>query len=266
MQGITGSLAMYYGQYKENTSRFNPSFKIDYKRNRLNLYSSLQYSYFGHYEDDTELTQYFGNDPKEIDLKMKFSSKSNTYRGNIGSVYEISDRQNFGVDVEYMTDAPKTLTKTLSNSVTRVNDQVIEKGNVNLSNLEGDNLLNISANYRATFDSLGSSLLVAADYSRSNRDRNGITNFNSLIIESGLNTLRYEKDLMDSKNDFYTAKTDYNLYIGKRSQFQTGAKFAYANMYTDLAYLDRSDINDPWVANDKKVIGTLIKNRLLQDM
>jgi len=243
--GLNGSVGMDF-RFHDNLfpGRTRPSFNLEYRKDRLSVYTNFYYQDSKHKEHDHEYTKYESDDNREIDGELRYDGHNKNFSGRIGSVYELTDRQSIGLDFDYFKSK---------------NDQDgTSEGVIRYTGYEGLGLsrytfnsdryrYNLSFNYKLKTDEKGSSLMVMADYMYNHNDQfenNHATEdpITRALIETNRNTDRL------SKTDYYTFRTDYKHYINQNYQLEAGAKYAYTDMDTDIKYTD--EIGGVWVPDE----------------
>lgn len=247
--GLTGSVSMNFDlRDDEPVARLRPGFNLEYRKDRLSIYGSGSYQKSNGMERDHEYTQYLTGDRREIDSDVYFDFMSRGYDARIGSVYELTDRQSVGLDFNFWhgrNDEDGTAISTIR-STDYSADAASYYGNGSLSERYG-----LSFNYKLKTDAKGSQLTVVADYMR-NENTNDESNLSTETPSAGtpLRTRRLTDRI--SGTDLYTMRFDYKHYLSTQYQLETGAKYAYTDMDTDIRYRDEID-------------GVLVPNEALND-
>jgi len=110
--GLTGSASMGIRLMRSNLS-YLPSLNLNYRHNRLSVYGSLYYNKIN-WESDGSGNTYFLNKDNEVKYKFENSDNSDYWRGNIGSVYELSDKHDIGFTFEFQNSLRKEQSENIS--------------------------------------------------------------------------------------------------------------------------------------------------------
>ena len=242
--GLTGSAAMDFRFHDDLfPGRVRPSFNLEYRKDRLSVYTNFYYQKSKMEEEDHEYTKYESDDNREIDGQLFYNSDFKSFSGRIGSVYELADRQSIGLDFDYFT--------------TKGDRYGTADGTIRYTGYEATTLsyytdisdryrYNLSFNYKLKTDEKGSNLMVMADYMYNNNDQ--FENNHAIetpVTRAALETSRNAERL--SKTDYYTVRADYKHYLNQQIQLEAGAKYAYTEMDTDIQYEDL--IEGAWIPN-----------------
>ncbi|MDD6211263.1 MAG: outer membrane beta-barrel family protein [Bacteroidales bacterium] len=229
--GLTGSVGMNMNMQKNIfPSLLRPSVNLDYRINKLSFYSNFNYDDKKIKSTVEELTHYLTGNKREIHNISKGSAKVKSYSGRLGSVYEITDKQNIGVNFDYSIN--NNATQSPSSGYTKVSDEISDLTSTYDSDIKNHRYM-ASLNYNITIDEKGSNLKVIADYlyDRNNRYSDSYS-FEKLdllqSIEKG-NTMDW-----NGQTDLYTIKADYNHIFNSKFRAETGIKYTYTNMNTEL--------------------------------
>ena len=243
--GLSGSVGVTATAHDDLfPGRVRPSVNLEYRKDRLSVYTNFYYQDSKNLEEDHEYTKYETADNREIDGLLNYEGHSKNFSGRIGSVYELTDRQSVGLDFDYFTS---------KGGQDGVSDGTIKYTGYEargLSHYTNDNdryRYNVSFNYRLKTDEKGSNLVVMADYMYNDSDQfenNHATE--TPLTRAALETSRNTDRL--SKTDYYTVRADYKHYISQKFQLEAGAKYAYTDMDTDIRYADL--IGGAWVPAD----------------
>lgn len=242
-QGMNGSIAYNHIQ-SDMPMSIRPSFDLNYRKNKLSLYTGFNFNFGKYREKIHETTDYHDGSGMNIENNTLFNAINKSYYAKFGSVYEFSDNQSVGVDLEYLGFGSDGRTRGMSDIT---EPGMLIKGGSGIHQVQKGDRYTVSANYMLKFDSLGSSLIVAADYVNNVAPSSNYTDFVNTIMPDGEPEYIYERDLTDRKNQLYTLRADFNYYIGKKWQIEAGAKYSYNNMLTDLRYDNKS--GETWVPN-----------------
>ena len=227
--GLSGSLNVSYRFHDDSYPyRFQPSASLEYRKNRLSVYTNFSYNRGRNLEVDEETTRY--DDGRAIDGMLDYKAPYSGGYFRVGSVYELTDRQSVGVDFDYIHG---------TNSSDGHSYGTIDFGDYRANtdsrygNDRDDDRYNISLNYRLKTDEKGSALTLMADYMRNN----GTLLENNHTVETPVDAAARESNRTIDQSigtDYYTARLDYKHYLNQKIQLEAGAKYAYTEMDTRI--------------------------------
>lgn len=220
--GLSGSVGISYRFHDESYPyTFQPSANLEYRKDRLSLYTNFGYQRGRSLELDKETTRY--DDGRAIDGFLNYKAPFNSYNFRLGSVYELTGRQSVGVDFDYIR-ASNASDGHAYGTIDFGNYQAQSDSRYN--NDRDNDRYNISFNYRLKIDEKGSGLTLMADY-MSNK---GTLFENNHTVETPVNVTALESNRNIGQSihtDYYTARLDYKQYIRQNVQLEAGAKYAY---------------------------------------
>ena len=98
LEGMNGSVGVSYSQNKY--WGWSPSANLNYKKDKWSFTGRYSHNDRGSFMDTDEETEFFSSDTKQVSgFDMKGRSKS--HYGDLGIVYDITERSEAGVEVEY---------------------------------------------------------------------------------------------------------------------------------------------------------------------
>ncbi len=257
--GLSGSLGASYRFHDDAYPyTFQPSGNLEYRKDRLSLYTSFGLYDQNNLEFDQETTRYA--DGRAIDGFLESTAPVRNRYFRVGSVYELTDRQSVGVDFDYSRN-----TSELDGHVWGTTDFGDYKahGDSWYTRDNSADRYNISFNYRLKTDEKGSGLTLIADYMR-NESPQFENNHGIEIPEDGspsIETNRNVDQLVGT--DYYTARLDYKQYVSQNVQLEAGAKYAYTEMDTRIdneellegAWTPIDELNDHYLYREGVLAG-----------
>ncbi len=241
--GLGGSLNATYRFHDESYPfAFQSSANLEYRKDRLSAYTNFSYNRGQSLSIDEETTRY--DDGRAIDGVLDYRSPFSGGYFRAGSVYELSDRQSFGVDFDYIRGT--NASEGHSSGIIDFGDYRAESDS-RYDNARDDDRYNISLNYRLKTDRKGSALILMADYMRND----GSTSENNHTFETPVDAAALESNRNIDQaigTDYYTARLDYKHYLNQKVQLEVGAKYAYTEMDTRI---DNTELlNGTWTPID----------------
>ncbi len=256
--GLSGSLNASYRFHDDAYPyRFQPSASLEYRKDRLSVYTNFSYNRGRQLSIDEETTRY--NDGRAIDGLLDYRSSYHGGYFRAGSVYELTDRQSIGVDFDYIHGASSSDGHS-SGSIDF--GDYLASTNSRYGNERNNDRYNISLNYRLKTDEKGSGLTLMADYMRDNSS----VFENNHTIEAPVEAAALESNRNIDQaigTDNYTARVDYKHYLDKNVQLEAGAKYAYTEMDTQIdnaellggAWAPIDELNDHYLYREGVLAG-----------
>jgi len=229
--GMDGSAGVWcsFAPNDKDVSVFSPFFSMNYRINKLSLYAQLNYNNYRQVERLTE----------EVDMRTTDSNRKSNFsipqtinmgQARIGGIYDLSDRQSLGLEVNYNNRLIKNINSSTLMDITDGNKtDVIGYYDGKYTN---DNY-STSANYLLRLDSLGSMFKILLDYFHNqtdskqnyNAEYSGYVNFDSI----------YRSDMFTTNNT-YAVTADLSHYFNEQTVLSGGVKYARNEMNNDILY------------------------------
>ena len=238
-EGLNGGINLSYGQGFYH--RTNNSVNLNYRINKINVFTNLSYNENNSYQDLTINRNYFDDDrtlTSEFVQQTFIKMQNHSATGRLGLDYYINDKHTIGVI------GSGFYTKSITNTS---NLATVEDGNNNLQNTvlaispSDRDFVNGSGNinYAFVMDSLGQQLSVNLDYSQydSQLDQS-LLSYTYSPTDSLLGRTNLVSNL-PSDIQIATAKVDYTKPFASGGRFEGGAKTSYiktnniANFYDE---------------------------------
>ncbi len=226
--GLEGSLSMRYGVSltRQFTQYIQPSFTLNYMVNKWRFYTTLSENNWQGNGYQNLVTRYDNGNTLQILNQSK--NRNDWPRLRAGSVYEINDRHSVGIELNMRGYFPgKSDNVNQSEEINNGQTTWIDEQNVNRWKNKS---FNVTANYIAKLDTVGSQFKLLVDYYH-NRSLNwgdnqshytGAWLFDS-ITDSYSNTL----------SNLYSVTGDFEIKIGSKSRLKTGLKYSYRDLSSD---------------------------------
>ncbi|MCL1934030.1 MAG: outer membrane beta-barrel protein [Candidatus Azobacteroides sp.] len=229
--GIDGNVGTSYSFAPdgEDLSTFSPFLNVNYRINKLSLYTQLNYNNLHTLErvvTDANTYSINQNVHSAFDLPQPIGV------GNVklGGIYDLSERQSVGLEVNYsnLSDKFKSfgdLTSTTGGNRTDIASNY--QGKITTDNFS------VSGNYLLRLDSLGSMFKILLDYFHNKLDNSedyhaqysGAVNIDSI----------YRSDIL-TKNNTYAATVDFAHQFDEQTKLSVGAKYARNEMNNNTLY------------------------------
>lgn len=217
------SLRSSYVQSTYPKGSFGGNF--DYQKNKLSLYSNLNYVNGSNAPVETNKIYYPLGLWNEENKRRDFQ---NSVNGRIGADYKISEK--FSVGMQYLGSfsKPRIAENSLTTIYNQTNSQIDSYINTLSENLGKNNNHSLNLNSTVVFDTIGKKMNINLDYFKFKNDDNRI--FNTINLLSANNT-----SLQDIQN--YSAKIDFEHPL-KWINLSYGGKLSFIKTQNNVNYFD----------------------------
>ncbi|WP_304708776.1 outer membrane beta-barrel family protein [uncultured Rikenella sp.] len=233
--GLDGSVSMRYQQALSSGKYWStePSFNIKYRLNKFNVYTTVSYSRSNRTSEVSEDNLFKTGSRISQSSQGLRKDTSDYWQFVVGGTYDISDRQSFGLEVNYTSNRRDN---THNNFTKQTDPQsgVTEVRSLYLGAAATDKV-GVAGNYFWTLDDRGSLLKLLLDYNYRKVGDN--TNYSSIFSGQQNYDTVYRSSYFTT-NHLYSVSVDFDLPLSERSKLSTGAKYNYNLMdnTTDYAY------------------------------
>lgn len=239
--GFNGSLSANYS--RAHKGQTNESLNLNYRVNKINLFSSASYTLAHSYREFEEDRDYF--DPNGIfnsafRLKSTLRDKSNSSNIKMGMDYYQSAKTTWGI-VLTGSVTPKSGKTNSTNELLNKNhllDSVIFADNRSKGHF---NNAGVNLNYSHQFDSLGKVITFDLDGLIYNSINNQQFSNQTYDQDGKLTSTQVITDHLPTKINIYSVKTDYTLPLGGKAKFEAGMKSSYIQTDNEANYFDVID-------------------------
>ncbi|TDO20697.1 TonB-dependent receptor domain-containing protein [Pedobacter duraquae] len=229
IQGFNGALSGSFTQ--AHYGQTNESVNLNYRKNKVNLFSNLSYS-LNHTFRKLDLGRnYFNADGS---LKSAFEQTqyiqpySNAFNGKIGLDYYLSPTTTWGFVLTGLFSPGKTKNPSINNLFNGDN-QLINIVTADNTSKGSFNNKGINVNYSHQFDSLGSGLTFDIDYiNYGSKNEQSFLNRTYASDQALTNSSKIISDL-PTDIDILSFKTDYTHPFKKNAKIDAGLKSSYVN-------------------------------------
>lgn len=238
VRGYNGNVSLSYGQGVK--PRTNNSVSLNFRNNKFNIFSMLNYTYNAGFED-LNINRFY----KNPDLTTKSDFFQNTYSnrfnhscmGKVGIDYYATEKTTIGMSLNGLANMRYDHRTNHSRSVDAAGGLL---GRVEADNNDNIQFLNGGANLnlRQTLDTLGKKLTVDLDYVK----------YATLSDQAFLNKVFLGDGLLDTTEllvgdlptgiDIYALKSDYSMPFWKDGSFEAGVKVSYTQTDNKAKYND----------------------------
>ena len=215
--GLMGSASLV-AQASRGLYNVMPSVSLNYSQGKLNAYGRIGVGTMRQNYITEEHTDYSNN--TIIDAESELINKSLWGGGNVGVVYDITDRHSVGGEVEFNHYGGRGTTDTWSE---RQSLGAMTRSEGMYNNSSHVNVLTTTLNYIYKLDDGGSTLKFIGDYTRSfNPNANG-------YIDSAMGRDSTYRDATRSLYQLATATIALDKNINQKLSIKAGVKYTYNN-------------------------------------
>jgi hypothetical protein len=248
VKGFNGGLSTSYGQGKY--ARTNNSVNMNYRVNKLNLFTNLSYNNNSSFQDLYIDRLYYKPDGtlnNSFNQNSYIKPNTNGLNGKVGFDYYLNKKTTFGAVVSGFIN--NTLSNT-SNTATLTDDKQDLLQTVLATSVVDRTLKNGSVNLNMThkLGSKGAELSANADYVAYNaRTDQSLENLIYNPDGSFNNGTTLISDL-PSTLDIWAGKIDYMKPVNNRGKFELGVKSSYVSTTNVANFFDQ--VNDSLIVNN----------------
>ncbi len=226
--GFNGTYNGSVGQGKYN--RNSNSLNLNYRKNKLNIFSNMSYSNWEGFNDLKIVRRYkdVNNNVKAIFDQRSYSKNDNkdNLNAKIGFDYTINNKTNIGAVITGFINPDRSNNNNISylKNANNVTDSIVKSVN-DITN----KWKNVSANLylQHKFDSVGREMSVDLDASKFNSNSDSYLN-NQMFNAN--NSFRSKQELLGQfpiDIQIFSAKSDYSQPLKNKAKIELGAKSSY---------------------------------------
>ncbi|MEI9946556.1 MAG: TonB-dependent receptor [Chitinophagaceae bacterium] len=255
--GFNGSITSGYTQ--GNYARFNEGVNFNYRKNKVNLFSSLNYNR-NHRKEQLDFKRNF-RDETSKDIKSIFDQSSimenqgNYYSGKVGVDYSASKKTTLGIVLSSYYN-PSTW-ESRTNTFLYDPNYVMTKKVISLTqNKEKWKNYSGNFNFRHVFDSAGQELTTDLDLIAYRST--SVQPLYSTDYDPAGNKMRPTDTLLGNLPQditIYSGKMDYTLPLKKGAKFEAGIKTSYVKTDNDAVYNN--------IENDQEQLDSARRNHFI---
>jgi len=249
--GFNGSVSLSYvqGVYPKSSNSIN----FNYRKNKVNLFSSYNYSYWEGFNQLSLLRKFRSN---TSNLNAVFDQQSDAVNvGNghtlrTGIDYSINKKTTIGFAVNE-TYNPRQWNSMSFSKISNGNYQLDSTNTAHTRSKDPWKNMGLNLNFRKVLDSTGRELTADFDYlyylsrSRQFSDNYTFTNQGQQLSDSFLLRGNLPSDIK-----IYSAKADYVHPLSKESKIEAGLKSSYVETDNNAQYTKFDNPKQQWVTDD----------------
>ena len=236
--GLMGSASLV-AQGTKGMYNIMPSLSLNYNSGKVNAYGRLWAGTSGNFYESKEHTDYTAG--SIIDAASTMDDKTMWGGGNVGIVYDITDRHSVGAELQYnyygSDGGTDTWTEHQMNDITTRTDGKYKSHS-------DHHMITATINYIYKLDNKGSTLKFIGDYTNAKSP-----NYNNYIDIAYDRDSTY-RDNTISQNQLGTATIALEKVLSPKITLKAGAKYTYNNNNNraDYEYMK----NELWLPNSDK--------------
>lgn len=251
-RGFNGSVNLSYvqGRYPKSPNSVN----FNYRSGKVNLFSSLSYSYWSGFSEQYILRRFHQNDilSSVFDQSADQINSANNYSARVGMDYSIDKKTTIGFVINGATNPSKWKNDGRAN---------IYNGNYrldsfNLVTTHNNNTwknLGANINFRRQLNNSGRELTADVDRVQYNTVSNQSSdNFTYLPNNSLSGNPFLLRGNLPAIITIYSGKIDYVHPLTKESKFETGVKSSYVTTDNDAQFTYFENDQNKWVTDNTR--------------
>ena len=236
--GYSGSISSTWAQGRY--PKVNESFTFNYRKNKLNLFTTLGYNHRKNWQDLDIQRKFIESSTKEIkshfDQESRIKEEGQSYNAKVGFDYFASKNTTFGaVFTGYYN--PGKFTNQSDVFISDPNMVLLSNTVANTSNDRKWKNFSTNLNFRQVLDTAGQELTADLDY-LTYRSTNNQTLVNAYYDPNGIPTYKADTLLGNLPQDIYiyTARVDYTKPLKKGAKFEAGLKTSFVETDNNAIY------------------------------
>lgn len=236
--GYSGSISSTWAQGRY--PKVNESFTFNYRKNKLNLFTTLGYNYRKNWQDLDIQRKFIEHSTKEIkshfDQESRIKEEGQSYNAKIGFDYFANKKTTFGaVFTGYYN--PGLFSNQSDVLIYDANYYLLSNTLAKTSNDREWKNFSTNLNFRHLLDTTGQEITADVDY-LTYRTTNSQYLVNAYYDPSGVPTDKADTLLgsLPQNINIYSAKVDYTLPLKKGAKFEAGAKTSYVETDNNAIY------------------------------
>ena len=236
--GYSGSLSSTWAQGRY--PKVNESFTFNYRKNKLNLFTTLGYNYRKNFQDLDIQRKFIEHSTKEIksyfDQESRIKEEGQSYNAKVGFDYFVNKKTTIGaVFTGYFN--PGLFSNQSDVHISDANQILLSQTLAKTSNDRDWKNFTTNVNFRRLLDTTGQEITADLDY-LTYRTSNSQFMVNAYYDPTGMPTNKADTLLGSLPQDIniYSAKVDYTLPLKKGAKFEAGGKTSFVETDNNAIY------------------------------
>jgi outer membrane receptor protein involved in Fe transport len=240
-KGFNGSAALAYGQ--GDYAKTNNSLNLNYRKNKLNLFSTLSGNYREDYQglEIKRRYKYDDESTKAIFEQESFQKKyRNNYGGKVGLDYYASKKTTLGMVLSgyYSPSAERGFNTSFLKNSSGVVDSIVTANNIEDGVWKNGS---INLNMRHILDSTGREITADVDYVNYLSDKDQLFTNSSFRPDWTKKSADMLEGTLPSDIKIYTAKVDYVHPFKSGLKMEAGVKTSFVTTDNTAGYVNIVD-------------------------
>jgi hypothetical protein len=236
--GYSGSFSSTWSQGRY--PKVSESFIFNYRKNKLNLFTTLGYNYRKNWQDLDIQRKFIEQSTKLIkshfDQESRIKEEGQSYNAKVGFDYFASKKTTIGAVVTGYFN-PGLFTNQSDVLISDANQILLSQTLAKTSNDREWKNFSTNVNFRHLLDTTGQEITADLDYV-TYRSTNSQYLVNAYYDPNGIPTNKPDTLLGDLPQDIniYSAKVDYTLPLKKGAKFEAGLKTSFVETDNNAIY------------------------------
>ncbi len=230
LNGYDMSVGMKGTSYGTTFLGVKPDVSFNARINKLNLYGNLSFNSVGWRENDSDGTEYRGeNKGVNIYTSPTYKSTNSEWFCRLGGIYNIDDKHTLGLDIDGTTWRYKESTNTPS----ELDNKGVHSNYLsNYYSPDSLSQINVAFNFIRKVSEKGSSLIIDAAYLYSKEKYSEDNYLHSTDVTPAIESKTF--DLSQNTNRMATGGLKYKWVVTPALILETGAKFNHTKFVSNI--------------------------------
>jgi Outer membrane protein beta-barrel family/Carboxypeptidase regulatory-like domain/TonB-dependent Receptor Plug Domain len=236
--GYSGSISSTWAQGRY--PKVSESFIFNYRKNKLNLFTTLGYNYRKNWQDLDIQRKFIEQSTKVVksyfDQESRIKDEGQSYNAKVGFDYFVNKKTTIGAVVTGYFN-PGLFSNQSDVLISDANQFLLSRTLAKTSNDREWKNFSTNVNFRRLLDTTGQEITADLDYV-TYRSTNSQWLVNAYFDPNGVPTNKADTLLGNLPQDIniYTAKVDYTLPLKKGSKFEAGIKTSFVETDNNAIY------------------------------
>jgi len=236
--GYSGSISSTWSQGRY--PKVSESFNFNYRKNKLNLFTTLGYNYRKNWQDLDIQRKFIEHSTKEVkshfDQESRIKDEGQSYNAKVGFDYFLNKKTTFGAVVTGYYN-PGLFTNQSDVLISDANQVLLSQTLAKTSNDREWKNFSTNVNFRHLLDTTGQEITADFDY-LAYRTSNSQYLVNAYYDPNGMPTKKADTLVgsLPQEIDIYSAKVDYTLPLKKGAKFEAGVKTSFVETDNNAVY------------------------------
>jgi len=236
--GYSGSFSSTWSQGRY--PKVSESFIFNYRKNKLNLFTTLGYNYRKNWQDLDIQRKFIEHSTKVVkshfDQESRIKEEGQSYNAKVGFDYFVNKKTTIGAVVTGYFN-PGLFTNQSDVLISDANQVLLSQTLAKTSNDREWKNFSTNVNFRHLLDTTGQEIAADLDYI-TYRSTNSQYLINAYYDPNGISTHKPDTLLGDLPQDIniYSAKADYTLPLKEGAKFEAGVKTSFVETDNNAIY------------------------------